>query len=187
MKESDIKHLRCIYERISTHVRKDNDYMIKFKSIIDELEKENMPETKRWRLEIPEDVQREFEELKWAWHYENGNIIDENMSISISKPFSEWKSRFSDLPKSWLVEIKEESRPCMANEYAYAFNSCHPNLNLPKDIIIQIFESGIKATELKHQETESCEEAFQRIGKNHTVTAHAFCLAWEAANKSRGY
>ena len=119
MKESDIEHLRCIYERISTHVRKDNDYMIKFKSIIDELEKENMPETKRWRLEIPENG---FNKLQLE---EIGNarlslryLLDKNGEIYDHEGYIETTTNW---PKFLFVEIKEEKTKTAGEWYRHCY------------------------------------------------------------------
>ena len=165
----------------------DHYYTAKFKSIIDELEKENMPEKKRYQLELPENIKLSQAEMATILKPWNGKEIDLDVTSLVT---NNQKVRIEDIPKSWLVEIKEESRPCMANEYAYAFNSCHPNLNLPKDIIIQIFESGIKATELKHQETESFEEWKDKNARwlrVNTVGVDEARYIWAETLKSRGY
>ncbi len=121
------------------------------------VEVKKVREVKRYRLEIPEEVPKKYDELAWAWHYENGNEINESMSISISKPFSEWTSKFSHLPKSWLTEIKEE--PENAEDWVMkqeSFNKSHaPFTRLD---MIEAYKSGEKNYEFKHRETKSLKQ-----------------------------
>ncbi len=195
MKESDIEHLRCIYERISTHVRKDNDYMIKFKSIIDELEKENMPKTKRWRLEIPKDHAHDI--LTYAIK----NIANWNdATLQKGDYFGPVKFRLhgiwfdlprigiEDIPESWLVEIKEEKNPIesgeeyMCGKYGVGY---WDEMYKPQQVI-DAFHNGEQNQELKHQETESMSKSYvepDNVASNYTE----YCRGWKAANKSRGY
>ena len=122
-----------------------------------------MPKQKRYRLKIPEDIQKELEVLKWAWHYENGKIIDENMSISISKPFTEWKSRFSDLPKSWLKEIKDEP---LSDKESFASDYGRLPDKFPKEYYNyykQGFKKGEESQKLRHQETTTVKDSLKKI------------------------
>ncbi len=113
MKETDIEHLNWMYGRMrNTHKEeRDVDYMIKFASIIDELEKESMPEKKRYRLEFPKDVPKEYMRGYAGLYLFDGKKVD---FVCMYDDPEQKIARFRfngedyDIPKSWLVEIKEE-------------------------------------------------------------------------------
>jgi hypothetical protein len=186
MNRSDIKHLRWIYDRLTVVHREDRslDYMVKFGTIINEheatMEKTDLP--KRYKLELPGTI--DIEDVETAAYFIGRGISE--LCIETYPDF--------DIPKSWLVEITEE-KPMTA--VAWVANTPLDNPNEQHESYgIRAFKAGEDTSELKHKETESFEEWWEKQIYNEGIDMDeeenkrllAWCIdTWLAANNSRGY
>jgi len=194
MKESDIKHLKWMHDRLTNFhtnheavctegFNPDGDFISKFKSIIDELEKENMPKEKRYRLEIPEEVPKDMltTALKLIEH--DNRTLNEYRWGLILKETAHPKTVY----KSWLKETKEQESVTAEESVKQRYNIHRLPAEYQRFYKIG-FGEGEKNNELKHQETEDCEDWitwYEWHIKKITDKEQAREI-WKAANKSRG-
>jgi len=151
-----------------------------------------MPEKqKRYHLEIPEKIETSDPTLmKKALTLLDFTEVEEDDTFSnFGLAFS-----FSNIPKEWLVEIKED-KPITAEEWmlskykAYEVHRDHMS-GLEVCDVIEGFKAGERNETLKHRETESFEEWDDKNARwlnENSVGVDEARFLWKIALKSRGY
>jgi hypothetical protein len=173
MKESDIRHLGWIHERM---VKKHGEnqlsgHMFEFGKIINSL-KPKMKETKRYRLEIPEEslfyIKDEFTEHNNKEVYiPYGHMFEDCEEVAIIS-FDEksthigWSGKSHRFTKQWLAEIPTDKPEEKWLEHAYP-------VTITKFDRLEMkfaFSEGVKHEALKHRETESFDNRNKMGGEN---------------------
>lgn len=186
MKETDIKHLEDVYRKlVARHENANLDYMVKLKTIIDEL-KLVKPMAKRWKIKLPETI-KSYDIVEMACNNVNISWLFTNDGLELTGHESD---RIIGIYLEEIEEIKPYKSPrCwLRDKYPkYTINDRYSH-----GALMNAFIDGREDNELKHCEAESFQEWDKKEGN---VSPSQFAPAvrherrkgWDACNKSRGY
>jgi len=197
----DTRQIREAYDHcIDEGVPKNFKQMTEMMKTIEYLEEHfnSAPKTRRYRLEIPEEVPKTFMKNESLGAMDGKEV--RLMCIMTTEGIA--RIEFGDspnviveyCPKSWLVEIKEDKSTVLDyyKEWAEELYKQEYEGSTASETFEAGFSAGEKNSELKHRGTKSFKSVWEKFeylnrGCSLGTDKEIAEMSWKAALKSRGY